>query len=84
MPKQSSKLTSDSAADSSTSASPTTITAKLAQLNTEIEWFYGEDFSLDQAAAKYQSTLALAKQIESDLGALKNHIEVIAKDFTKD
>lgn len=60
------------------------ITAKINKLNQQVEWFYGEDFSLDQATAKYQAATKLAKEIESDLENLKNEIEVIEKDFTKE
>lgn len=55
---------------------------KIAQLDESIEWFYGEDFSLDQAIEKYQAATKLAQSIEQDLSELKNQVEVVA-DFTK-
>lgn len=61
-----------------------TINQKIAQLDEAVEWFYGEDFSLDQASAKYTAAAKLAKEIEADLLELKNQIEVIDKDFTKE
>ena len=61
-----------------------TLNQKIAQLDEAVEWFYGEDFSLDQASNKYQAAAKLAKDIEQDLTELKNHIAVLDKDFTKD
>lgn len=66
-----------------TKSKPTTISEKLSQLDEQIEWFYSEDFSLDQALGKYQEAAQLAKKIEQDLSELKNQVEVI-EDFTKD
>lgn len=60
------------------------INQKISQLEADIDWFYGEDFSLDQAADKYQSAIKLAKTIEQDLADLKNKIEVLSVDFTKE
>ena len=59
------------------------ITAKIAKLDQEVDWFYGDYFSLDQAVQKYESAVKLAKEIEKDLDELKNKIEVIDKDFAK-
>lgn len=63
--------------------SKTSIESKIKQLDKSIEWFYSDDFSLDQALKKYQSAHNLAQEIEKDLSELKNQVEVIA-DFTKD
>ena len=60
-----------------------TINQKIEHLNSEVEWFYGDDFSLDQATEKYQASIELAKEIESDLENLKNKITVLSEDFTK-
>jgi len=57
-----------------TSTEKLTINQKLEQLDQQIEWFYGEDFSLEQAA----------KEIESDLSEIKNQIEIIDRDFSKE
>ena len=59
------------------------INAKITKLNTDVQWFYSDDFSLDEAETKYKAAVALAKDIEKDLDTLKNNIEVINKDFTK-
>ena len=61
-----------------------TLNQKINQLNNQVEWFYGDDFSLDQATAKYQAATKLAKEIENDLEHLKNQITLIDKDFTKE
>lgn len=60
------------------------INQKISQLEADIDWFYGEDFSLDQAAEKYQSAIKLVKTIEQDLADLKNKIEILSVDFTKE
>lgn len=60
-----------------------TIGQKINQLNTEIEWFYGDDFSLDEATERYKKSLKLAKEVEQDLQNLKNEIKVLSEDFTK-
>ena len=59
------------------------ITDKINQLNNQVQWFYSDDFSLDEAEKKYKESVELAKEIEKDLGELKNKIEIINKDFTK-
>ncbi|MBQ6394399.1 exodeoxyribonuclease VII small subunit [Candidatus Saccharibacteria bacterium] len=60
------------------------ISDKITELNTQVEWFYSDDFSLDEASEKYQAAIKLAKDIEQDLNSLKNEIELISKDFTKE
>ena len=56
--------------------------AKIEQLNQNLEWFYGDEFKLEEAAKKYQEAAKLAKDIEKELETLKNQIEVISKDFS--
>ena len=65
-----------------TNSSKPSIEQQLNELNQAVEWFYGEDFSLDEALEKYQSAAKLAEKIEADLNELKNEVQVIA-DFTK-
>ncbi len=60
------------------------ITDKIAELEQATEWFYSDDFKLEQASSRYEAAIKLEKEIEKDLGELKNKIEVIEKDFTKD
>ena len=56
---------------------------KIEKLDTEVEWFYSDEFKLDEAVDKYKAATKLAKEIESDLTKLKNEIEVLSEDFTK-
>lgn len=56
---------------------------KIQKLDESVEWFYGDDFNLENATEKYKETLTLAKEIEKDLESLKNEIEVLAEDFSK-
>ncbi len=59
------------------------INQRIADLNEEVEWFYSDDFSLDQAVEKYKATLSHAKSIQKDLESLKNEVIKIEQDFTK-
>ena len=56
---------------------------KIEKLDGEVEWFYSDDFKLEEAVNKYKVAAELAKEIEKDLGELKNEIEVLQKDFSK-
>lgn len=56
---------------------------KIEKLDTEVEWFYSDDFKLEDATSKYKAAVELAKDIEKDLTELKNEIEVLAEDFSK-
>lgn len=60
-----------------------TLNQKINKLDGEVEWFYSDDFKLEDAAKKYKAAVALAKDIESDLNELKNEIEVLSEDFSK-
>ena len=59
------------------------INAKIDELKAGVDWFYSDDFELDQASAKYKELTTLAKDIEKDLAELKNEIKVIDEDFFK-
>lgn len=61
-----------------------TISEKIKQLDEATNWFYSDDFKLDEATEKYKAAMELAKDIEKDLAELKNKIEVLDKDFTKE
>ena len=60
------------------------ISEKIKELDEATSWFYSDDFRLDEATEKYKNALKLAKEIEKDLGELKNKIEIIEQDFTKE
>lgn len=56
---------------------------KIEKLDTEVEWFYSDEFKLDEAVDKYKAATKLAKEIEKDLNELKNEIEVLSEEFNK-
>ena len=56
---------------------------KIEELDKKVEWFYSDDFRLEQATDKYQDAVKLAKEVEKDLSELKNEIEVLSEDFSK-
>jgi exonuclease VII small subunit len=56
---------------------------KLKELDKQVEWFYSDDFKLEDASRKYKEALRLSEEIEKDLKNLKNEIEVLNEDFTK-
>ncbi len=57
--------------------------SRIEQLSEYSEWFYSDEFNLDEALDKYKESMRLAKGIEQDLTTLKNQVEVIG-DFTKE
>lgn len=56
---------------------------KIEKLDAEVEWFYSDEFKLEDAVAKYKEAVKLANDIKDDLENLKNEIEVLSEDFTK-
>ena len=60
-----------------------TLNQKLVELEESTEWFYSEEFNLDEAVKKYKEALKLAKDLEKDLESLKNEVEVLSQDFSK-
>lgn len=78
-PNNQPKLATDSSQATDQSLS---IEQKIAQLDASVEWFYGDDFNLDEALPNYQAAADLANSIEKDLTELKNKVEVL-EDFTK-
>ena len=67
-----------------TKAKDLTINQKLVQLDQQIEWFYGDEFSLEEATQRYQEAALSAKEIEDNLNEIKNQIEIIDRDFSKE
>ena len=59
------------------------ISDKIAELKEGVDWFYSDDFKLEDASDKYKALTGLAKEIERDLDELKNEIKVIDEDFSK-
>ncbi len=60
-----------------------TINQKIERLNAEVDWFYSEDFSLDDAITNYKNSIKLADEIKNDLKSLKNEVSILSKDFSK-
>lgn len=56
---------------------------KIEKLDGQVEWFYSDDFKLEEAVEKYKGALDLANAIKKDLENLKNEIEVLSEDFSK-
>jgi exonuclease VII small subunit len=59
------------------------VSDKIAELKEGVDWFYSEDFKLEDASDKYKKLTELAKEIEKDLAEMKNDIKVIEEDFSK-
>lgn len=59
------------------------VSDKITDLKTGVDWFYSDDFRLEEASERYKKLTELAKEIENDLNEMKNEINVIAKDFSK-
>ncbi|MDR2336525.1 MAG: hypothetical protein LBE03_00255 [Candidatus Nomurabacteria bacterium] len=60
-----------------------TIKQKMEQLQDKIDWFYSDDFVLDEALAHYKEVTMLADEVEKDLNNIKNDVKVLTKDWTK-
>ncbi len=56
---------------------------KIDELEKSTDWFYSDEFSLDEAAEKYKAAIELAKELQKDLSDLQNEIEVLSEDFSK-
>lgn len=61
-----------------------TLNQKIKELDMKVEWFESPDFKLEKAMDNYKEALKLAEEIEKDLKNLKNEVEVLTVDFSKD
>jgi exonuclease VII small subunit len=59
------------------------IAEKTAKLNEIVAWFDGEEFELEKALEKFTEAEKLAAEIEDNLVALKNDIQVVKERFDK-
>lgn len=57
------------------------IAEKTAQLDELVAWFNGDDFELEQSLDKFSEAEKLATEIEKDLLALKNSIDIVKAKF---
>lgn len=60
-----------------------TVAEKMAMLNELVAWFDSDDFELEQALDTFNKAEKLASEIESDLLALKNNIEIVKAKFSE-
>ena len=60
------------------------INKKITALNEYLEWFNGDDFTLEQSIEKYNEAKKLADEIQADLAEFKNRITVVEKRFDTD
>ena len=57
---------------------------KMAQLDTLLAWFDGDEFELELALDKFTEAKKLADAIEQDLMSIKNKIMVVSEQFDRD
>lgn len=57
------------------------IAEKTAKLDELVAWFDSDKFELEQALDKFKEAEKLAAEIEKDLQALKNEVNVVKKRF---
>ncbi|MDO5474815.1 MAG: exodeoxyribonuclease VII small subunit [Candidatus Saccharibacteria bacterium] len=60
-----------------------TLNQKIEELEKSTDWFYSDDFNLDEAVKKYKEATSLAAELEKDLNDLRNEIEILSEDFSK-
>lgn len=60
-----------------------TIAEKTVKLNEMVAWFDSDDFELEKALDKFKEAEKLAAEIEHDLRAIKNNIEVVKAKFNE-
>ena len=60
-----------------------TIQEKTIQLDELVAWFDSDDFELEKALDKFAEAEKLAEEIEHDLAALKNNIEIVKAKFNE-
>ncbi len=58
-----------------------TIQEKIAQLDDVVAWFESDDFQLEEASAKLKVAAKLAADIERDLDAVANDVQLVKKSF---
>lgn len=56
----------------------------MTELSELIEWFNGDEFSLENAVEMFKKAEQLAETIETDLNALKNDIQVVKQKFDQE
>lgn len=59
------------------------VSDKTAKLSELVSWFDGDEFELEQALDKFKEAEKLALEIEKDLAALKNDIQIVKEKFSE-
>ena len=60
-----------------------TISEKITELDKDTDWFYSDEFNLDEAVEKYKKAIKIAEELQKDLSDLQNEVEVLSQDFSK-
>ena len=63
------------------SAKDKTIEEKMNELRTLAAWFESDEFSLSQAAERFEAAASLARDIERSLSEMENTVTVLKKSF---
>lgn len=58
-----------------------TIEEKMDELRAAAAWFESEEFSLNEAAARFEAAAKLAREIEHDLSEMENTVTVLKESF---
>lgn len=58
-----------------------TVQSKIEDLRKLVEWFDGDDFSLEESLEKFSEARNLATEIEEELTSLKNEVEIAKQSF---
>ncbi len=66
------------------SKSDPTIQEKIAELDNLVTWFESDDFQLEQASEKLKEAAKLAADIEHDLDAVANDVQLVKKSFAQE
>lgn len=61
----------------------TTIEQLMAELETKLAWFQGEDFRLEEAQQRFIELRQLAQTIDERLNHLQQQIDVMAEEFAQ-
>lgn len=58
-----------------------TVQEKTTELNNLVAWFDSDEFVLETALEKFKQAEQLAEEIEKDLQAIKNDVQVVKQKF---
>ena len=57
------------------------ISKRMEELEEKMNWFKGDEFTLDEAAERYAEVEKMAGEIEEILMEMQNSVELIQKKF---